>query len=160
MNPVMFHPLLSEFTWRTLPSVNAGLNATATVLLVLGLVLIKQGRVTAHRNVMLTAFAVSIAFLACYLTYHAALRAETGEAGVKFQGPSPIREMYLVVLFTHVVLAAAVPILALRTIYLGLRDRRPQHRRWARWTFPIWLYVSVTGVFIYVMLYHFNDISH
>ncbi len=159
MNVLLFQPLIAEFTWRSLPSVNAGLNFTAAVLLVVGLIFIKQGNVTAHRNTMLTAFAVSIAFLACYLTYHAALRSATGEAGIKFQGPSPVREIYLGILLTHVVLAAAVPFLALRTIYLGLRDRRLQHRRWARWTFPIWLYVSVTGVFIYMMLYHFNDVS-
>jgi len=157
VNVLLYQPLLADFTWRSLPSVNAALNLTATLLLIVGFVFIKRGKITAHRNTMLTAFAVSIAFLACYLTYHAALRAETGEAGIKFQGPSPVREMYLSVLLTHVVLAAVVPFLALRTIYLGLRDRRLQHRRWARWTFPIWLYVSVTGVFIYLMLYHFND---
>jgi len=153
----LLQPLFAEFTWRSLPSVNAALNATAAVLLIVGLLFIKRGKVTAHRNTMLTAFAVSIAFLACYLTYHAALRAETGEAGTKFQGASPVREIYLSILLTHVLLAAVVPFLALRTIYLGLRDRRLQHRRWARWTFPIWLYVSVTGVFIYLMLYHFNN---
>jgi len=157
VNALLYQPLLADFTWRSLPSVNAALNLTATLLLIVGFVFIKRGNITAHRNTMLTAFAVSIAFLACYLTYHAALRAETGEAGIKFQGPSPVREIYLSILLTHVVLAAVVPFLALRTIYLGLRDRRLQHRRWARWTFPIWLYVSVTGVFIYLMLYHFND---
>ncbi len=146
--------MLFAFDWHDLPHINAGLNAAATLLLILGLVLIKRRRERAHRNVMIGTLAVSTAFLACYLVYHAQLRAETGTSGMKFQGPSPIREVYLGILLTHVVLAALVPFLALRTIYLGLRDRRAQHRRLARWTFPIWLYVSVTGVVIYVLLYH------
>ena len=130
-----------------LPTVNAALNATATVLLVIGWVLIKQRRETAHKRVMLTAFGVSVAFLICYLIYHAQV------GSVKFTGPSPIRQMYLTMLLTHVVLAATVPFLAGATIYLGLKDRRSAHVRLAKWTFPIWLYVSVTGVVIYVMLY-------
>jgi putative membrane protein len=130
-----------------LPTVNAALNATATVLLVIGWLLIKQQRETAHKWTMLTAFGVSIAFLICYLIYHAQV------GSVKFTGPSPVREIYLTMLATHVVLAAMVPVLAGRTIYLGLRDRRAAHNRLAKWTFPIWLYVSVTGVIIYVMLY-------
>ncbi len=130
-----------------LPTVNAALNATATLLLVIGWLLIKTGRETAHKRVMLTAFGVSVVFLACYLIYHAQV------GSVKFTGPSPVRQIYLTILLTHVVLAALVPFLAARTIYLGLRDRRAEHRRAARWTFPIWLYVSVTGVIVYVMLY-------
>jgi uncharacterized membrane protein YozB (DUF420 family) len=130
-----------------LPTVNAVLNATAAVLLVIGWLLIKQRRETAHKRVMLTAFGVSIAFLTCYLIYHAQV------GSVKFTGPPPIRQIYLTILVTHVALAFTVPFLAARTIYLGLRDRRAEHRRLAQWTFPIWLYVSVTGVVIYVMLY-------
>jgi len=131
-----------------LPAVNAALNFAATVLLVSGLVLIKRGREVAHKRAMLAAFVVSMLFLACYLAYHA-------QAGhVKFAGPEPIRSIYLAILGSHVLLAATVPILAATTLYLGLRDRRSSHRRLAVWTFPIWLYVSVTGVIIYLMLYH------
>lgn len=144
---------IGQIPWRRLPAVNAALNATAGVLLVVGRQLIRRGRERAHRNVMLTAFAVSVVFLLCYLTYHQLLKVNTGAHGVAFTGPSPVREVYYGLLISHVVLAALVPILALRTIYLGLRDRREAHRRIARWTYPIWLYVSVTGVVIYVMLY-------
>jgi uncharacterized membrane protein YozB (DUF420 family) len=137
-----------QFDYHELPAVNAALNATATVLLVLGYALIKRGHERAHKWTMLIAFAVSILFLVCYLVYHA----EVGS--VKFQGPATVRKIYLAILLTHVVLAAIVPVLALLTIRSGLKDWRDRHRRLAKWTFPIWLYVSVTGVVIYVMLYH------
>lgn len=132
---------------------NATLNAVAAVLLVVGLAMIKRGRVTAHKRTMLTAFAVSVVFLGCYLWYHYQV------GSVKFTHPGVVRYLYLVILLTHIVLAAAVPVLAIWTIYLGLRaqtlpDYRARHRRLARWTYPIWLYVSVTGVVVYVMLYH------
>jgi uncharacterized membrane protein YozB (DUF420 family) len=141
-------PLLAEFGISDLPAVNASLNGLATVLLLTGYGLIRAGREQAHKRVMLSAFAVSIQNLVCYLVYHR-------YAGhVPFSGPSPVREAYLGLLLTHVVLAATVPFLAVATIYLGLKDRRVAHRRLARWTFPIWLYVSITGVVIYVMLYH------
>ncbi|MEX2111659.1 MAG: DUF420 domain-containing protein [Pirellulales bacterium] len=139
---------------QVLPTVNATLNALAAVLLVVGWVLIKQGRERAHKWTMMTAFGVSVVFLACYLTYHYALKAQYDVAGVAFQGPPNVRTAYLTMLASHVILAAAVPFLAAGTIYLGLRDRRQRHRRLARWTLPIWLYVSVTGVIVYVMLYH------
>jgi putative membrane protein len=132
-----------------LPTVNASLNATATVLLIVGYRLIKQRREVAHKRVMLTAFGVSMLFLACYLTYHALKTWHTA-----FGGPQPVHGIYIAILISHVILAATVPVLAGRTIYLGLRDRRAAHRRWAQWTFPIWLYVSITGVVIYFMLYH------
>lgn len=139
--------------------VNASLNLAATALLVTGFLLVKRGRVTAHKRVMLTAFVVSMAFLACYLWYHR-------HAGhVEFTHPGSARYMYLAVLFTHIPLAFLVPFLAIWTIYLGMRATgccqpgdaavfRKRHRRLARWTWPIWLYVSVTGVAVYVMLYH------
>lgn len=130
-----------------LPTINAALNATAAVLLVIGFLLIKQRRETAHKLVMVTAFGVSILFLTCYVIYHVQV------GSVKFTGPPPVRQIYLTMLVSHVVLAALVPFLAVRTIYLGVRDRRAEHRRVAKWTLPIWLYVSVTGVIIYVMLY-------
>lgn len=131
-----------------LPTLNATLNAIATVLLLLGYRFIKTGRIAEHRNCMISAFAVSIAFLISYLIYHA-------QAGsVPYQGQGAIRVVYFAILISHVVLAAAVPVLAIVTLRLGLRMDRERHRRWAKWTFPIWLYVSITGVVIYVMLYH------
>lgn len=133
-----------------LPTLNAALNTCATLLLLIGYVLIKRRREVAHKRVMLTAFAVSVAFLISYSIYHV----QSPLGSNKFEGPSGIRTVYLVILFTHIVLAAIVPVLAITTIYFGLKDRRIAHRRLARWTFPIWLYVSVTGVFIYWMLYH------
>lgn len=134
-------------SYRDLPTLNAALNALSTLLLVVGYLLIKGRRETAHKWTMLGAFGVSVIFLVSYLVYHYT-------AGhVSFIGPQPIRTAYYAMLISHVVLAAAVPVLALGTIYHGLRDNRAKHRRWARWAFPIWLYVSVTGVLIYVMLY-------
>lgn len=134
--------------WVTvLPTVNALLNLTATVLLVTGYVCIKRGKEQAHKQCMLAAFAVSAVFLVSYLIYHQ-------QAGhVRFTGPPAVRTAYLAILFSHIGLAVTVPILAIGSIYLGLRDRRDAHRRWGKWAFPIWLYVSVTGVVVYVMLY-------
>jgi putative membrane protein len=147
-----FPPPLLAWSVQDLPAVDAALNATATVLLVIGYVLIKGGREQAHKWTMLTAFAVSVVFLACYLTYHFhpghLVRRPGSEA------PDWFRRAYYGMLLTHVVLAAAVPFLAMATIYYGLRDRRAAHRRIARWTFPIWLYVSITGVLVYAVLYH------
>lgn len=136
-----------------LPHINASLNAVATVLLVLGVVLIKRGKEAAHRRTMLSCFAVSTVFLACYLIYHAAAGSKKFPTGEGAPGDA-VRYFYYFILLTHVVLAAAVPFLAIATIYLALKDRRASHRKLARWTFPIWLYVSVTGVAVYVMLYH------
>ena len=132
-----------------LPHVNAALNSLAAVLLVAGFVLIKRRRETAHKRAMLASFAVSIVFLGCYLVYHA----NVGSRAFPAEPPDFVRYFYLTVLASHVVLAAAVPFLAAITIYLGFSDRRVAHRRLARWTFPIWLYVSITGVVVYLMLY-------
>jgi putative membrane protein len=134
-----------------LPHVNASLNALATVLLVAGFVLIKRRRETAHKWTMLACFGVSVLFLASYLTYHYQLEG----VSKKFPSypPTAVRYTYYAILLTHVILAAAVPFLAIATIYLGLADKRRAHRRLAKWTFPIWLYVSVTGVIVYLMLY-------
>ena len=130
-----------------LPSINAILNATAAILLVWGYTLIRRKRVQQHRKVMLTAFVVSCLFLACYLIYHA-------NAGVvRFQKTGLIRTVYLSILGTHTVLAACVPVLAIVTLRRGLAARYDPHRKIARWTLPIWLYVSVTGVVVYLMLY-------
>lgn len=137
----------------SLPGINAGLNSLATVLLVTGFVLIKRGRRDAHKTVMLTSFVVSVLFLACYLTYHFALRHYTGVSSRPFQGVGAIRPVYFTILISHVVLAAIVPFLAIATIRRGLKAEWEKHKRLARITFPIWLYVSVTGVIIYLMLY-------
>lgn len=140
--------------YMKLPAVNAGLNGLAAALLGLGFVLIKQKRITAHRNVMLTAFVVSIVFLACYLVYHDALRRDTGLPGKPFPGTGITLIVYRTILITHVILAAAVPVLALITIYRAWKADWTRHRKIAKITFPIWMYVSITGVIIYLMLYH------
>ncbi len=132
---------------RDLPTVNAMLNGTAAVLLVVGHRLIRRGRMRAHRAVMLTAFGCSILFLVSYLTYHAQV------GSVRFQGTGWLRTTYLTILASHTVLAAAVPVLAILTLRLALKGRYDRHRALARWTYPIWLYVSVTGVIVYWMLY-------
>lgn len=130
-----------------LPAVNATLNATAAILLTWGYRLIRAGRREAHRRVMLTAFTVSVLFLISYLIYHAQV------GSVSFQKTGLIRGVYLTILGTHTVLAATVPFLAVVTLRRGLKNRIDAHRRLARWTLPIWLYVSVTGVVVYLMLY-------
>lgn len=137
-----------------LPTINASLNGLATVLLLAGYVAIKRGHRERHRNIMLTAFGTSIAFLVCYLTYHAALHHYTGESGRKFLGTGLIRPIYFAILISHVVLAVPTAGLACLTIYRGLKQQWEPHRRIARITYPIWLYVSITGVVIYLLLYH------
>ena len=134
-----------------LPHVNAALNALATVLLVAGYVLIKRRQERLHQWAMLACFGVSVIFLACYLTYH--FNIPGGSKRFPSYPPPLIRYSYYLILLTHVVLAALVPFLTVATIWLGLADRRIGHVWLARWTFPIWLYVSVTGVVIYAMLY-------
>jgi uncharacterized membrane protein YozB (DUF420 family) len=135
---------------HVLPHVNASLNGLAAVLLVLGWVLIKQRREQAHKWTMLSCFGVSVVFLGCYLTYH---YLKGGSQPFPAKDYPSAAWVYYPILLTHVVLAAAVPFLAVATIYLGLTDQRQRHLRLARWTFPIWLYVSVTGVIVYLMLY-------
>ena len=130
-----------------LPSVNATLNATAAVLLIWGYLLIRRKQVATHRKVMITAFCVSSAFLVCYLIYHFQV------GSVRYQRTGALRAIYLSILATHTVLAAAVPPLAIVTLSRGLGARFDRHRRIARWTLPIWLYVSITGVVVYLMLY-------
>lgn len=130
-----------------LPAVNAALNATAAVLLVWGYTLIRRRRIQAHKRVMLAAFTVSVLFLVSYLLYHWQV------GSVRFQRGGAIRGVYLAILFTHSLLAAAVPFLAVITLVRAFQQRYDRHRRIARWTLPIWLYVSVTGVVVYWMLY-------
>jgi uncharacterized membrane protein YozB (DUF420 family) len=132
---------------RDLPTLNAALNATATLLLLAGYWMIRRGRKEAHRKLMLSAFAASILFLVSYLIYHFQV------GSVRFQKTGAIRTVYLSILATHTVLAAAVPFLAVITLRRALAGRFAQHRAIARWTLPVWLYVSVTGVVVYWMLY-------
>ena len=130
-----------------LPTVNATLNTISGILLTIGYVQIRQRKITAHKNCMLAAFAVSVLFLVCYVIYHA----NTGSKPFTKQGW--IRPVYFTILISHIILAFVIVPLALRTLYLAWRERFEQHRRIAKITFPIWLYVSVTGVIIYLMLY-------
>ncbi len=134
-------------TVHDLPAVNASLNALSGVLLVTGYALMRLRRIEAHRRFMLAAFASSVVFLTCYVIYHARV------GSVPFLRQGFVRPLYFTILITHVTLAASVPPLAIITLTRGLKGRYPQHRRIARWTFPIWLYVSVTGVLVYVLLY-------
>jgi len=131
-----------------LPTLNASLNATSAILLVTGYYFIRQHNIAAHRLCMVLAFTVSIVFLCSYLYYHA-------HAGsTHFTGEGWIRPVYFTILFSHTVLAALVPFLTIVTLYRAVQQQFDKHRRLARWTFPLWLYVSVTGVVIYWLLYH------
>jgi uncharacterized membrane protein YozB (DUF420 family) len=130
-----------------LPHVNALLNATSAVFLITGYVLIRAGRETAHKRSMIAALICSAAFLTSYVVYHL-------HAGSRpFTGTGAIRGIYFAILITHVVLAAAILPLVLMTATRGLRSQFDRHVRIARWTLPLWLYVSVTGVIVYLMLY-------
>jgi uncharacterized membrane protein YozB (DUF420 family) len=130
-----------------LPTVNATLNAIAAVLLVCGFVMIKRGRIETHRRFMLSAFATSALFLVSYVVYHANVGSRP------FEGQGAIRLVYFAILISHVVLAAVILPMALITLTHALRRRFERHVPIARWTLPIWLYVSVTGVIVYLMLY-------
>ncbi|HBY62461.1 MAG TPA: DUF420 domain-containing protein [Solibacterales bacterium] len=132
---------------RDLPTLNASLNALATVLLVYGFVLIRQGRRAAHQKAMLAALATSTLFLICYLVYH------YNVGSVRFQKEGPVRSVYFTILITHTVLAAFVPFLAGITLWRAWKGDFARHRKIAKVTLPIWLYVSVTGVIVYWMLY-------
>jgi uncharacterized membrane protein YozB (DUF420 family) len=134
-------------TVSDLPALNATLNATSAVLLTTGWILIRRGRIAQHRAVMIAAVCTSVLFLISYLVYHAQV------GSVRFTKQGPIRAVYFTILLTHTVLAAAIVPLVLVTLTRGLRARYERHRRIARWTMPIWLYVSVTGVIVYLMLY-------
>ena len=135
---------------RVLPAVNAMLNATTAVLLSVGYVMIRRRKILAHKVCMLSAFAASTVFLGSYLYYHA-------HAGLKhFEGRGWIRPVYFAILISHTVLAAGVVPLAVTTVFRGLTAQFPKHQRIARWTLPIWLYVSLTGVAVYLLLYQLS----
>ncbi|MAT40524.1 MAG: hypothetical protein CL946_13085 [Ectothiorhodospiraceae bacterium] len=131
-----------------LPSVNATLNGIAGVFLLLGFYFIRKKEIQKHRVMMITAFSISVLFLVSYLTYHF-----NTELVTKFQGEGFIRIVYFTILISHSILAAFVPFLAIITLFRGLKMDVEKHRKIARWTFPMWLYVSVTGVVVYLMLY-------
>ena len=134
-------------TIHDLPAINASLNALSTVFLASGYALVRTRRIAQHRACMLAALTTSALFLVCYIVYHAQV------GSVRFTRQGVVRPVYFTILITHVTLAASVLPLALITATRGLKGRFPQHVRIARWTFPIWLYVSVTGVLVYVLLY-------
>ena len=134
---------------RWLPSVNAALNAIAAILLTAGWIFVRRGDWRSHRAAMTAAFAVSTLFLVCYLSYHALV------GHVPFMGRGAVRTVYFAILVSHILLAVTVPVLAIAMFALVARGRLDAHRRLGRITLPIWLYVSVTGVVIYLMLYHF-----
>jgi uncharacterized membrane protein YozB (DUF420 family) len=138
----------------SLPLVNACLNASATVLLCAGFLAIKRGERDRHERLMYAAFAVSTAFLACYLYYHFVVVPKLGVT--KFNGTGWVKSGYFAMLVSHILLAIVNLPLALRTLFLARRARWDAHKRWAKITFPIWLYVSVTGVLVYLVLYVWN----
>ncbi len=131
-----------------LPHVNAALNATSFLLLVAAFYQIRRGNVAAHRRLMLSALAVSGLFLVSYVAYHSQY------GSVRFQGRGTVRTIYFIILVTHIILAAAIVPLVIVTVKRALGGDFGRDRRVARWTYPLWLYVSVTGVVVYVMLYH------
>ncbi len=130
-----------------LPLVNASLNATATVLLLVAKRQIKQRKITNHKKIMIAAFCVSILFLICYLVYH------YNVLSVPFKNPAWFRPIYLILLASHVLLAITVPVFATISLRRGLRREDEKHKKIVKYTYPIWLYVSVTGVLIYLLLY-------
>ena len=133
--------------YTVLPAVNATLNAVSGVFLLVGYILIRRRQINAHRNAMLGAFVSSTLFLISYLVYHA-------HAGSRpFTGQGALRYVYFAILISHVTLAAVILPMAIATLSRGLRGRYSDHKRIAKWTFPTWMYVSVTGVIVYVMLY-------
>lgn len=136
-----------------LPPLNAGLNTLSAVLLTAGLISIKRGRRTAHRNCMVAALVTSTLFLASYLYYHYAMKQAYGEAHTRFLNPAWFRPIYLTILFTHLIGAFVILPLVILTVRRAVRGQLAAHKKLARWTWPIWMYVSVTGVVIYLLLY-------
>ena len=136
-----------------LPAVNATLNGLCTLFLLAGFYFIKRKNTEAHRRCMIAAFVTSVLFLISYLTYHTYIGYVLKQGPTVFKNPAWFRPYYLVILLTHTVLAAAIVPLVLMTLWRGLKGRWESHRKIARWTWPLWIYVSVTGVLIYLLLY-------
>ena len=131
----------------TLPSINAALNSASAVLLAAGYLFIRSGKITAHKCCMISAFTTSALFLVSYLTYHYQV------GSVPFGGHGWVRTVYFTILISHTILAAVIVPLVLITLYRALKSDFDRHKRIARWTLPLWLYVSITGVIVYAMLY-------
>ena len=141
--------MLAKFDFQVLVHVDALLNSLAFVFLCASLVAIKRGNVELHKKLIFVAVGFSAAFLVCYLVYHFTVPQK------KFTHEGWIRPVYFTLLISHIVLAVVQVPLILRTLYLGLKDRRAQHKKWAKVTTPIWLYVSVTGVIVYYLAFHY-----
>jgi protein SCO1/2/putative membrane protein len=137
----------------TLPHINALLNATSGIFLITGYVLIRRRKISAHRRSMIAAFIASIIFLISYVLYHSLLAYYLGQGPTKFKGEGIIRPVYFFILITHTFLAIIIVPFVIITLRRGLKGNYDKHRRIARWTLPLWLYVSVTGVIVYLMLY-------
>ena len=137
------------------PHLNALLNASSGVFLLLGLYFVRSGQISRHRSAMLTASSISGAFLVSYLTYHALRTYYFGLGPTKFTGDGLIRPIYFTILTSHTILAALVAPFVIVTLALGLKGKYPTHKKLARLVYPVWVYVSVTGVMVYLMLYHF-----
>ena len=139
--------------WSDLPAVNACLNGLSAIFLMAGFWCIRRGNQAAHRNCMLAAFVTSIIFLTCYLTYHTYVATVLHQGPTRFREPAWFRPIYLVILISHTILAVVIVPMVLMTLSRALRQRFDRHKRIARWTWPLWMYVSVTGVVIYLLLY-------
>jgi uncharacterized membrane protein YozB (DUF420 family) len=138
-----------------LPAVNASLNGLSAVFLIAGYIFIRRKNKIAHRNCMIAAFGTSIFFLACYLTYHSYLAVVLHQGPTRFLNPAWFRPIYLTILLTHTVLAIVIVPMILVTLYRAKKQRFELHKKIARWTWPLWMYVSVTGVVVYLLLYRF-----
>ena len=138
---------------HNLPAVNATLNGLSAIFLALGFFYIKRGDKIAHRNCMISAFGTSVVFLACYLTYHIWLAVVLHQGPMRFLNPAWFRPIYLTILITHTILAATIVPLILMTLWRAKKQNFEAHKKIARWTWPLWMYVSVTGVVIYLLLY-------
>jgi uncharacterized membrane protein YozB (DUF420 family) len=136
-----------------LPAVNASLNGLSAILLTAGYICIRQKKITAHRNCMISAFCVSVIFLICYVTYHTYLGVVLHKGPTRFLNPAWFKPIYLTILLTHTVLAMVIVPLIFITLFRALRERFDKHKKIARWTLPLWMYVSVTGVIVYLLLY-------
>lgn len=137
----------------SLPHLNAFLNTTSASLLIMGYAMIRRRQIEKHRVLMLSAFYTSIAFLISYVLYHSLVAYYLGQGPTRFKGEGIIRPVYFTILISHTILAVAVVPFILITLWRGLRRQDERHRRIARWTLPLWLYVSVTGVLVYLLLY-------
>lgn len=136
-----------------LPKINAGLNTLAAILLLFGFIFIKRGNRIAHLRCMIGALICSVIFLACYVYYHYSMKKMYGEAHTRFLNPEWFRPIYLTILFTHLVGAVAILPMIVVTVSRAAKARFDLHKKIARWTWPVWMYVSVTGVLIYFLLY-------